>query len=47
MFIEKLYLLKPPQGPKNKFNQRSDKMQKERKIVKEDKIMIVYPLNKV
>ena len=30
-----------PQIPKNKFNQRSEKMQKERKTVKQDKIIIV------
>ena len=32
---------------KNKFNQRSEKMQKERKTVKQDKIIILQPLNKV
>ena len=30
---------------KNTFNQRSDKMQKERKTVKQDKIIILWPLN--
>ena len=30
-----------PQVPKNRFNQQSEKMQKERKIVKQDKTVIV------
>ena len=32
---------------KNKFNQRSEKMKTERKIVKKNKMIIVAPLNKV
>jgi len=35
-----------PQVPNNKFNQRSEKMLKERETAKEDKI-IVWPLNKI
>lgn len=41
MFVEKLW---PPGSysvPICKFNQRSDKMQKQRKIVKQDKILIL------
>ena len=36
-----------PRVPKNKFNQRNEKMQKQRKIVKQDKIIVVQALNKV
>ena len=40
-------LLDPPKVPKGKFSQRSEKMQKERKTIKQDKIIKVQPLNKV
>ena len=39
--VENISLLGLPWASKNKFNQRSDKMQKERKAVKQDKIIIV------
>ena len=42
-----LSLLGLPQVPKNEFHQRSEKMQKQGKRVKQDKIRVVYPLNKV
>ena len=40
-------LLGLPQVPKNTFNQRNEKMQKEKKTAKQDKIIRVWPLNKV
>ena len=40
-------LLGLPQVPMSKFIQRSEKMHKERKTVKQDKIIIVLPINKV
>ena len=39
--VEKLYLLDIPQVPNYKFNQRSEKMQKEKKTIKQDKTIIV------
>jgi len=33
--------------PKNKLNQKSEKMLKQNKAVKQDEIVIVYSLNKV
>ena len=40
-------LLSLLQVPKSKFNQRSEKMQKQRKTAKQDKIKTVQPLSKV
>ena len=39
--VEKLQLLDRPQVPKYKYNQRSEKMQKERKTIKQDKTVII------
>ena len=39
-------LLDLPEVPKTKFNQRTEKMQKERKTVKQDKVITVQPLKR-
>ena len=41
LFVEKLYPPRPSPIPKSRFNQRSEKMQKQRETVKQDKIIIV------
>ena len=41
LWVEKLELLDIPQVPNYKFNQRSEKMQKEKKTIKQDKTIIV------
>ena len=38
--LKNFSLLGLPQVPKSKFNQRSEKMQKDRKTVKQDKIIL-------
>ena len=40
LFIENLLVLS--QVPKNTFNQRSEKMQKQRKTVKQNKVLIIH-----